>query len=240
MAAAILGTAALALPAGAQIATGASSVGTAETGGGDGGSSTFVASPVATSGSSGTASAGSTASNSGNTGDATSIAISNPFSASGVSGGAGNSGATASTPAATNTATLGSAVVGSNAPAVPAATNGSAAQTVSSSAGAATESAGVVPAEATDGLRAADAALATATELTAPPAFQAPAPVELPETVVPSGGIEGSFAAFTNTLVSEYSDADTMNLLVLFLGFVLAAKMARTFTRLNFYWDLRP
>ncbi|HEX7275784.1 MAG TPA: hypothetical protein VF244_00275, partial [Acidimicrobiales bacterium] len=184
------------------------------------------------------ASAGSTATNTGDTGDATSIAISNPFAASGVSGGAGTSGATAATPTATNSAPLGSAVAGSSSSA-PTSGNGNQAASNQTSAGTGSAVGGVVTAAeaSADGLRAADAALANAAELGQPPAFQPP---EAPPTpVVPSGGIDGSLAAFSRTLVSEYTEAGATHLLVLFLGFLLAVKIAREFLRLQLYWDLR-
>ena len=57
---------------------------------------------------------------------------------------------------------------------------------------------------------------------------------------MPSGGIDESLADFSRTLVSEYSDAGATNLLVLFLGFLLAGKIAREFLRLHHYWDLLP
>ena len=233
LAAALVATAVFALPAGAQTATGSSSVGIAETSGGDGGSTTFVGGPVAVSGSSGASSASSTATNTGDTGDATSIAISNPVSGSGISGDAGSSGATDSTPSATNSALLGTSVAASGSPAATAGNQAASAAVATESAGATVADAATAGAPA---LAQASALTSAATELGDPPAFEQPAAFD---PVVPSGGVGETLANFSRTIVDEYSQTGATNLLVLVLGFLMAAKLARTFLRLNTYWDLR-
>ena len=85
----------------------------------------------------------------------------------------------------------------------------------------------------------ADAALATAADLGQPPAFEPPPPPRSTSSCPPAASTR-SLAAFSRTLVNEYSDAGATNLLVLVLGFLLAGKIAREYFRLHHYWDLLP
>ena len=39
--------------------------------------------------------------------------------------------------------------------------------------------------------------------------------------------------------MNEYTESGATNLLVLVLAFLMAAKLARTFLRLDTYWDVR-
>lgn len=232
-AAAIMAVAAFVLLGGtawAQTSTGGSGAGTADSGGGNGGSNVVVSNPVATSGKSGDASASSSATNTGQTGDATSQAVSNPVSSSGGSGGSGGTGdrGATSNPSATNTAVLGTAVAGGQL----------AASNASDSTGVTGDAAVPVatPAQPGGGQVAPSAVNAYVGSSTAGSAPSGASTAGSPTAFRAPDAEGGGFTAFSRAVAREAGDTQTANLVMLGLGIALAAVVAMSASRLNRYW----